>query len=126
MKKTLLSIIMVLLISLFNGCADKRIILVPQSQYYPTFDTSHFKESKKFHLDIWIESEEENGTIKSYIVTDEKDGLNFIKNTKELRMKYNVLLKKINEFNDKIKNLNKEQNSKKPIEVEKIDTNWYK
>jgi len=126
MKNFLLSIFMILLFSVFTGCVDKRIILVPQAQYYPTFDTSDFNQSKKYHINMWEESEEVNGTTVNYLVAEKQDLMGLIRDTKNLRSTYNVLLKKINEFNIIIKEQNKVQNSKKPTEVESINDSWFK
>jgi hypothetical protein len=111
---------------MFAGCADKRLILVPQSEYYPTFPTTDFQPSQKHKIKMWVESEDVNGTTKTYLVADKKDALLFIEDAKTLRSTYNVLLKKINEFNLKIKEQNKIQNEKKPTEIESIDSSWYK
>ena len=116
---------MILLFSVFTGCVDKRIILVPQAQYYPTFDTSDFNQSKKYHINMWEESEEVNGTTVNYLVAEKQDLMGLIRDTKNLRSTYNVLLKKINEFNIIIKEQNKVQNSKKPTEVESINDTWF-
>ena len=123
MKKFLLGIIIVLFI---GGCSDKRLILVPQNQYYPTFPTADFNVSKKYHFEYWIETEEETGNIKNLMVADEKDLQGFIKDTKTLRSTYNVLLKKLNGFNLKIQEMNKIQNEKKPTEIEDIKDSWFK
>jgi len=37
-----------------------------------------------------------------------------------------LLLRKVNEFNLKIKELNKIQNDKKPTEIESIDNSWFR
>jgi len=126
MKKILLSIFMVLLVGILSGCADKRIILVPQTEYYPTFDTSDFNVSRKQDLEMWVETEDVNGTTKTYLVAEKTPMLIFIKDTKELRSQYNVLLRKINDFNEKIKEQNEIQNNKKPQEIESIKDSFYK
>jgi len=126
MKK--ISKIIILAIALLSivGCAEKRIILVPQNSYNPTFDTSDFNTSKPYKIDMWVETEDINGSTMTYLVTDKIDMMGFIRNTKELRSNYNILLRKINEFNQKIKELNKMRNEKKPTEVKSIDSAWYK
>ena len=124
MKTLIISLLLTLF--LFSGCADKRIVLVPQSEYYPTFPTQDFNMSKKYPISYWVETEDVNGTTETYLVAEEKDLLGFIKNTKELRMNYNVLLRKLNMFNLEIQELNKIQNEKKPTEVEDIKDSWFK
>jgi hypothetical protein len=111
---------------MFSGCADKRLILVPQSEYYPTFPTTDFQKSEKHKIDMWIETEDVNGTTKTYLVAEKTPMMSFIRDTKELRSNYNLLLKKINEFNAKIKEQNRIQNEKKPTEVESINNSWFK
>jgi len=126
MKKILLSIFVILLVGILSGCADKRIVLVPQTEYYPTFDTSDFNVSRKQDLEMWVETEDVNGTTKTYLVAEKTKMLIFIKDTKELRSQYNVLLRKINDFNEKIKEMNEIQNNKKPQEIESIKNSFYK
>jgi len=123
-----LSTVIVLLIMLLgiSGCAGKRIVLVPQSEYYPTFNTSDFNVSKPYKIDFWIEEETIDNKTNTLMVAEKNNMMGFIRNTKELRSNYNILLRKINEFNQKIKELNKIQNEKKPIEVESVDSTWYK
>jgi len=111
---------------MFNGCADKNLILVPQNSYYPTFPTNDFQLSQKYKIDMWVESEDVNGTTVNYLVTEKNDMMGFIRNTKELRIKYNLLLKRLNLFNLKIKELNKIQNEKQPTEVNNIGDSWFK
>jgi len=124
MKKIL--IVTAFLAMFFSGCADKRLILVPQSGYYPTFPTTDFQKSEKYKIDMWVETEDVNGTTKTYLVTEKNDMMGFIRDTKELRSNYNTLLKQINRFNQRIRELNKIQNEKKPTEIESIDSAWYK
>jgi len=124
MKKIIFTFIVVLMF--LTGCADKRLILVPQSEYYPTFPTTDFQKSEKYKIDMWVETEDVNGTTKTYLVAEKNDMMGFIRNTKELRSNYNILLRKINEFNQKIKEQNKIQNEKKPTEVESIKDSWFK
>jgi len=123
MKKIILGIIMVIFIS---GCADKRLILVPQSSYMPTFPTQDFQKSEKYSLDMWEEQEDVNGTTIKYLVAEEKPMKGFIRNTKILRSNYNLLLRKLNEFNNNIKEQNRIQNEKKPQEVQSIKDSWFK
>ena len=123
MKKiSKISKIIILVIALLSivGCAEKRIILVPQNSYNPTFDTSDFNVSSPYKIDMWVETEDINGSTMTYLVTDKNDMMGFIRNTKELRSNYNLLLKKINEFNNKIKEQNRIQNEKKPYEINSI------
>jgi len=122
MFKYILSIFIVLLLS---GCSEK-IILVPQAEYYPTFPTSDFNTSQKYTIEMWIETEDVNGTTITYLVAEKDDMKKFIRDTKELRSNYNLLLRKINQFNGIIKELNKIQNEKKPKEVDNIDNSWFK
>ena len=128
--KKIISILMFLILSFstitLTGCAEKRIVLVPQTEYYPTFNTSDFNTSKKVHIDMWVETEEENGTIKEYLVADKDAMLNFIRNTKELRSNYNTLLREIKVFNAIITEQNDIQSKKKPIEIDSIKNSWYK
>ena len=112
-KLNVLGILSILLMLSISGCSEKRLVLVPQNTYYPTFPTEDFNISKKYKLEIWSETEDVNGTTINYLVAEEKPMLGFIKNTKELRKKYNLLLNKIKDFNAKIKEMNKSQNSKK-------------
>jgi len=118
MKNIILSTVLVLLVS---GCADKKIILVPSNTYYPTFPTKDFQKSEKYSLEVWEEQEDVNGTIKKYLVADKYEAFGFIRNTKELRSNYNLLLNRIKLFNNKIKKLNTEQKNKKPIEVNDVN-----
>jgi len=126
MKKILFGIILTLFIALFSGCSEKRLVLVPQSSYMPTFPTENFSTSEKYKLEIWSETEDVNGTTINYLVAEEKPMLGFIKNTKDLRKKYNLLLNKIKTFNDKIKEMNKIQNEKEPQEVKSLNNNFFK
>ena len=114
--RQLRNLILTLLVLVFTACADKRIILIPSSTYYQTFNTSDFKESPKYKLDMWVETDDVNGTKKTYLVEEKDSMLNFIKNTKELRSNYNTLLRKINVFNQRINELNQNQN-RKPVEI---------
>jgi len=102
---------------LFTGCAEKTIILVPQTEYYPTFPTEDFKESKPFPLSPWIETEEINGTTVEYMVFDKDEALKYIERNKQLRSDYNLLRRKLIKFNEQIKEMNRIQNEKKPQEV---------
>jgi hypothetical protein len=119
MKTIIMSLMLFLL---FSGCADKRIILVPSNTYYPTFDTSDFNVSKPYHLDMWVDDDNNETALCS----DKSEMMGLLRNTKELRSNYNILLQKLNEFNKKILLMNEEQKSKKPTEVDKIPTSWYK
>ncbi len=102
-----------------SGCADKRIILVPSSQYYPTFPTSDFQpKPTKYPLAVWEQSQDVNGTIKFYLAGDKKDILKYIEDAKQTRSDYNLLLRSINNFNGQIETQNKLQNDKKPQEIE--------
>ncbi len=121
--KYLLGIFLVLLLS---GCADKRLILVPQAEYYPTFPTHDFGKSEKYNINMWVETEDVNGTTKTYLVAEKTPMMGFVRDTKELRSNYNLLLRKINDFNVKIKTMNKIQSEKKPTEVDNIDDSWFK
>lgn len=120
MKYFLITFVFVTLI--FSGCADKRIILVPSNTYYPTFNTSDFNVSKKYKMNMF----EINDNNSTSICADDYDMTNFIRNTKELRSNYNILLDKINKFNKKITKMNNEQKEKKPTEVNKIPPSWFK
>lgn len=126
MKKVILSLLLAIFIIGGAGCADKRIVLVPQSSYMPTFPTQDFNTSKKYPLEYWVETEDVNGTTITYLVADEKPALGFIKDTKELRSNYNLLLNKIIEFNLKIEEMNKIQNKKEPTEIDDIDDSFFK
>ena len=124
-------IILIFLFSIFiiiagTGCSEKRLVLVPQNSYYPTFPIEDFNTSKKYKIEMYSETEDVNGTTINYLVAEEKPMLGFIKNTKDLRKNYNLLINKIKAFNAKIKEMNKSQNSKKPQEVKSIDDNFYK
>ena len=110
----------------FTGCADKQIILVPQAEYYPTFNTDDFNTSTPVTLDMWVETEDVNGTTLTYLVAEKDDMLMLIENTKTLRSTYNVLLKQLKIFNERIKELNKIQNEKQPKEVDTIKDSWFK
>lgn len=96
----------------FTGCSE-RIILVPQSQYYPTFPTDDFNTSEQFSLLMW-EQEDGNNT---YLVADKEDMFELFRDTKNLRADYNVLLEELIKFNLKIEKLNKIQENKKPTEI---------
>lgn len=105
---------------MFSGCVDKQIILVPQSSYYPTFNTSDFNKSNPYKIQMWINDDNES------LCADKDDMSGLIYDTKTLRSNYNILLEKINKFNKRIEKLNEEQRKKKPQEVEKIPTSWFK
>jgi len=121
------TLILALLILIgFSGCANKQIILVPQAEYYPTFNTDDFNSSKSVELEMWVETEDVNGTTKTYLVAEKDDMLMLIENTKFLRSNYNVLLKQLKIFNERIKELNKLQNEKQPKEVDTIKAGWFK
>jgi len=122
---TLLTLTILLSIGV-TGCTEKQIILIPQTEYYPTFDTSEFNVSKPYTLEMWVETEDINGTTQTYLVADKDDMLGLIKYTKELRIKYNVLLKELNKFNKKVIEINEKQNQKKPKEVDSINNSWFK
>jgi len=130
MKKInkLSTIIVLLLITLLgaSGCADKRIILVPQAEYYPTFPTQDFNVSKKIHFEYWVETEDVNGTTEIYLVTEKKDFDKLLQEIKKLRMNYNTLLENIKKFNVTIKEINVIQQNKKPTEIESIKDSWFK
>ena len=114
--KIILSILLFTL--LISGCADKRIILIPSTQFYPTFPTTDFKTKPvKYPLVIWEETQDVNGTQETYIVGYKKDILKYIENAKQTRSDYNLLLRSINNFNKQIDNQNKLQNNKKPQEI---------
>lgn len=115
MKKIIL--ISLLLLMFFSGCADKRIVLVPQSQDYPTFVTTDFEEKEPFPLEIWEESDKEG----TYIVGNKDHMIKFIEWSKQNRSDYNTLLKQLKKFNLRIEQLNEVQNSKKPQEVDDYD-----
>jgi len=121
MKKFILSVLLALTVIGFSGCAEKRIVLVPQSEYYPTFPTTDFNTSKPYKLEMWAETEDVNGTTENYLVAEKLQMMGFIRDTKDLRGNYNLLLKKLNEFNTKIEDMNQVQNSKKPQEVDTFD-----
>ncbi len=122
MKKILMSILLtIMLIGGGAGCADKQLILIPQEAYYPTFPTQDFEVQKTPKIKIWEESDK-NGI---YILSDQKQMLGYIQTNKENRSTYNLLLKKLKEFNAKIKQMNKEQNDRKPKEVDSIDNRWF-
>jgi TolA-binding protein len=106
-----------LILMLLTGCTKERLILVPQSQDYPTFSTEDFYEKNSFPLEIW-EEQDSNGT---YLVGDKQHILDFIEWSKQNRSDYNTLLKQLKKFNTRIEELNKIQNSKKPQEVEDYD-----
>ena len=114
-----MKILLLAIISLFllTGCLEDRIILVPQSEYYPTFPIDDFKKSEKYEFYPWTETES-NGTV--YIVSHEKDFNGFVYNTNNLRRKYNLLVRKVTKFNSDIDELNNIQNNKKPQEVDKL------
>ena len=111
--KKLLTALLITGALFFSGCAEKRIVLVPQSQDYPTFVTQDFEEKQDFELDLW-EEEDANGT---YLVSDKDHLLEFIEWSKQNKSDYNTLLKQINIFNSRIEKLNQIQNNKKPQEV---------
>lgn len=113
MKKIIL--ITFLLLIFFSGCTPKeRLVLIPQNQDYPIFDTTDFKEKQAFPLEIWEETDKEG----TYIVGNKDHMMKFIEWSKQNRSDYNVLLKQLKNFNTRIEELNEVQNSKKPQEVE--------
>jgi hypothetical protein len=115
MKIKLIGIFLTLLF--FSGCAEKTVILVPQTEYYPTFPTSDFKEAKGFKIHPWTETEEVNGSLKTYLVIDYDEAMKCIEHNKQLRSDYNLLRSKLIKFNEEIKEMNRIQNEKKPQEV---------
>ena len=127
MKKLSIIIVLLLMLLSISGCTDKRLILVPQSSYMPTFPTMDFNKSSSYEIEFWIEEEKTDDNKTNLLMVAEKTPmLGFIRNTKELRSNYNLLLRKVNEFNLKIKELNKIQNDKKPTEIESIDNSWFR
>jgi len=116
MKTLKLSTLLILLI-LISGCSENRVIIVPQSTYYPKFPIEHFNKSDKYKLELWTETEEINGTEKTYIVSDEKFMLGFIKDTKNLRKEHNLLIDEVKKFNEEIDKINKIQSQKTPYEI---------
>lgn len=100
---------------LFSGCADKTVIYEPNKTYYPTFPITDFNQSEPHNLDIYVLDEKIDNQI--LIGIPEDNLMFFIKDTKELRSNYNLLIKKIKEFNIKIKELNKKQDDQKAVEV---------
>lgn len=96
------------------GCGEDRFFLVPSADYSPTFKTSDFKQSKPFTLEGWEETDLNN----TYIVTPKLHFLDFTKDAKTDKSKYNLLLKKIREFNLEIEKQNEYQKNRKPQEIE--------
>ena len=125
MKKLSNIIVLLLVAMIVSGCADKRIILVPQAEYYPTFPTEDFNMSEKYTLNMWVETEEINNSEVTYLVAENTEMKGFILDTKTLRSNYNLLLKKLNMFNLRIQELNKIQKDKKPVEIESISDSWF-
>ncbi len=101
--------IILLSIFFFQGCYDRRIILIPSTEYYPTFRTTDFNPQESMYLDITDEN--------NIIYIDKPLFLKYIEYNKNNRSDYNVLLNKVNEFNERINELNQIQNSKKPQEI---------
>ena len=114
MKKIILSSFMLLLLS---GCTKDRMILIPSSTYYPTFNTDGFTKSDKYELEVFVETEEVQGKTITYLVSKKDNMMGFIEDTKKLRSNYNTLLERLKDFNLKIKEQNKLQNEKKPTEL---------
>lgn len=106
------SLLLALSILLFTGCTE-RLILVPQSQYYPTFPIEEFDKAEKCKQQMWEESDD-NAT---YLVSYKKEALKCIKENKDNRQKLNLLIDKVKNFNVKINELNKIQSEKQPQEV---------
>lgn len=98
---------------LLTGCTDKTLILVPQSEYYPTFPIEEFEEKQKCEYELWEESDN-NAT---YLVGHKKPIMKCIGENKENRKTLNLLINKVKKFNVKINELNKIQNEKQPQEV---------
>jgi hypothetical protein len=109
-----------------TGCVEKQIILVPQTEYYPTFDISEFQESKPYSIYLWADVDDTNGTVDVSLCSTKDEMLGLFQNTKELRAKYNVLLKELRKFNEVIKDINLQQKEKQPKEVDTIDDSWLK
>ena len=112
--KKLLTILLITGVLFFSGCADKKIVLVSQSQDYPTFVTQDFEEKQDFDLELW-EEKDDNGT---YLIADKDHLLEFIEWSKQTKSDYNLLLEQLKKFNLRIEELNKIQNSKEPQEVD--------
>ena len=112
--KKLLTALLITGALFFSGCAEKRIVLVPQSQDCTTFVTQDFEEKQDFDLELW-EEKDDNGT---YLIADKEHLLKFIEWSKQTKSDYNTLLKQLKQFNLKIEELNKIQNSKEPQEVD--------
>lgn len=116
MKTLILSIMIAFT---FTGCwYDKTVVLVPSGQHYPTFHTSDFSKKIAPDLDIWEESQDVNGTVELYLVSDKKDMLEYIEGNKQTRSDYNLLLRSIKNFNLQITELNNNQNAKKPQTID--------
>ncbi len=122
MKKLIISIVFIFVLS---GCSSK-IILVPQSEYYPIFNTDEFNISKPINIDLWVEVEIVNGKEVTYLVSNKDEMLFLIEDVKNLRLNYNVLLNNLNIFNSQIKELNKLKNKKQPKNIDKIDNSIFK
>jgi len=109
------------------GCAaSPKIMLIPSSTYYPTFNTSDFNISKPHKINLWVQTQYIGKKKKVTICSEKKSMLSLIEYTKKLRSKYNILLTRINAFNAQIKKLNQKQKMKKPVEVNKIPDKWFK
>lgn len=100
------------LLLLLTGCTE-RLILVPSSQHFPTFAIEEFQEAKKCEQEMWIETDDNN----TYLVSYEKPAKKCLKENKDNRGKYNLLIKKVKDFNVKINELNKIQAEKQPQEI---------
>ena len=105
-------VVSILMLLSFTGCSE-RIILVPQAQYYPTFHTNDFNKSTPVSLIIWEQKDGNN----TYLVADKENMIKLIKDTKNLRSNYNILLEELIKFNLRIRELNRLQGEKKPTEI---------
>jgi hypothetical protein len=113
MKHIKRSIIYITMLVFLTGCSTERLILVPQTQDYPTFNTEDFTVKEPFPLTVW-EEEDEKG---SYLIGNKDHMLKFIQWSKQNRSDYNTLLNELKKFNNRIKELNNIQNAKKPLPV---------
>lgn len=120
--KNILILVSIASMLIFTGCVEKQIILVPQSEYYPTFNTSDFNTSESYKLTMWAQKDR-NGTA---VCSEQSEMLGLIEDTKTLRSNYNVLLKELNKFNKIILEMNEIQRNKKPKEVDSIPNSWFK
>ena len=120
--KFILPIISLIVTILLTGCVQKRTVLVPQSEYYPSFPMTGFEKFEPIEIDTYVREYQENNKTTVFIVVEQNEFLRLVEYTKNLRETHNLLIDKITTFNRTIQDLNKRESNKKPQILEDLDT----